>query len=503
MTVHNVNRAMGHRVRLPLVGLLLVFLVLFGNAAAQKSTLTIAINGDISNFDPAVNQLILYEALIRDQVFNALTGLDGNMQVVPGLAESWDQKDPTTWVFHLRHGVKFQDGSTFTANDVIATFKRTIDQKMIFASKLKPIESMKALDDYTLELKLKSPDATLLPDLYQVAITPASATADSLKHHPVGTGPFEFVSWTPNQSIVLKRYDNYWGPKPKVDQVVLRVLPDATSAVSNLLAGEVDAVYDVPVDSLQLIKGNKNVVVQQPKASGSLFLIELGVNNVKALQDPRVREALAYSLDKKTISEVAYSGYGSPQCSPLPKFSWAYTQLDCPTFDLQKAKSLLDQAGYGKGLEFGVDIISGSSEMKSIATVWQADLAKIGVKLDIKSSEVNVWLDHYVNKKYDTILNFFNSGSDPNSIFDIIYKPDLAKTYDNPTMLQQINDAVQTSAKDARTKIYTQLQQETIEQNAPVIILESRPLLSLTRSNVSGWSVNGKNVPNLLDVTIN
>ncbi len=470
--------------------------------AASGGELRVAINGDIDNFDPAFNQLILYEASIRNTVFSALTALDKDMRVVPGLAESWEQLDPTTWIFNLRQGVTFHNGKPFTVEDVQYTFKRTIDQKMTFASKLEPIETIEAVDDYTLKLTLKRPVATFLDDMYDVAITPSNVSDEELKQRPIGTGPFRFVNWTPNESIVLERNPDYWEPgKPSLDRITFRVLPDMAAAISNLLADEVDAIYDVPVADAQSVKGNPEVIFQSPSASGSLFLIELGIANNPALQDERVRLALAHALDRETINQTVYFGEGQVTCTPLPAFSWAYTEQQCPAYDLERARALLAEAGQSD-LTLGLEVISGVKVMEDIGTIWQASLKEIGVTLEVNQSELNTWLDRYVNKSYDMTTNWFNLSSDPNSMFDIIYKPLLASVYTSPETSKLIEDAVATNDQAQRSAIYAQLQEQTVASVAPLIVVQGQPMLALTSPKVTAWEMNGRNVILYQHVTV-
>ncbi|MCS6940999.1 MAG: ABC transporter substrate-binding protein [Roseiflexaceae bacterium] len=471
-------------------------------AGATGGALTVAINGDIDNFDPAFNQLILYEAVIRNTVFSPLVTLDKDMRIVPALAASWEQQDETTWIFNLRRGVTFHNGKPFSAEDVLHTFDRTIKQQMIFASKLEPIERTEVIDDYTLKITLKRPVATFLDDLYNVAITPSNVSDEELKRKPVGAGPFRFVSWTPNEAIVLERNPNYWEPgKPRLDRLTFRVLPDTTAAILNLLAGEVDAIYDVPVAEAQAVKDNQDIIFHRPSASGSLFLIELGIANNPALQDVRVRQALAHTIDRATINQTVYFGEGQVTCTPLPAFSWAYVEQECPAYDLERARTLLKEAGKSD-LKFSIEVISGVKAMEDIATIWQASLRQIGVTLEINKSELNTWLDRYVNKNYDTIANWFNTSSDPNSMFDIIYKPLLASVYNNPEMSQLILDAAATSDRSARKAMYAELQRMTVDETAPLIVVMGQPMLALTSRKVTNWEMNGRNVILFQDVTV-
>lgn len=471
-------------------------------ATAPGGTLTVAINGDIDNFDPAFNQLILYEAVIRNTVFSPLVTLDKDMQIVPALATSWEQKDETTWIFNLRRDVTFHNGKPFSAEDVLHTFDRTIQQKMTFASKLEPIERTEVIDDYTLKITLKRPVATFLDDLYDVAITPSNIDDEELKRKPIGTGPFRFVSWTPNESIVLERNPDYWEPgKPYLDRLIFRILPDTTAAIFNLLAGEVDAIYDVPIADAQTVKDNPDIIFHRPSASGSLFLIELGIANHPDLQDARVRRALAHTIDRVTINQTVYFNEGEITCTPLPAFSWAYAEQKCPVYDLNLARTLLEEAGK-PDLKFSIEVISGVKAMEDIATIWQASLRQIGVTLEINKSELNTWLDRYVNKNYDTTANWFNVSSDPNSMFDIIYKPLLASVYDNPKMSQLILDAAATTDQSARKAMYADLQQMTIDESAPLFVVMGQPMLALTSRKVTTWEMNGRNVILFQNVTV-
>jgi peptide/nickel transport system substrate-binding protein len=470
--------------------------------ASSGGELQMAINGDIDNFDPAFNQLILYEATIRNTVFNSLVALDKDMRVVPGLAESWEQPDETTWIFNLRQGVTFHNGKPFSAEDVLHTFDRTTEQQMTFASKLEPIDQVEALDDFTLQITLSRPVATFLDDMYDIAITPANVSDEELQQNPIGTGPFRFVSWTPNEAIELERNPDYWeAGKPSLDALTLRVLPDTTAAISNLLAGEVDAIYDVPVADAQSVQGNPDVVFQSPSASGSLFLIELGIANNPDLQDAQVRRALAHTIDRETINQTVYFNEGQITCTPLPAFSWAYVEQECPAYDLEQARTLLAEAGKSD-LTFSIEVISGVKVMEDIATIWQASLNEIGVTLEVNQSELNTWLDRYVNKTYDTTANWFNLSSDPNSMFDIIYKPLLASVYDSPEMSQLIEDAVATSDQAERATFYADLQQLTVEETAPLIVIMGQPMLTLTSQKVTGWEMNGRNVILFQNVTV-
>jgi len=356
--------------------------------AAGGGTLTIASTSDIDNYDPHWNQLITYVTLIGHNVFNYLTKLDADMQVVPDLAQSWEiSDDGTVYTFHLREGAQFHNGRPLVADDVVFTFNRLTEQETIFASKMDSVESIETVDDHTVQFTLKAPWAPFLEDVALIAVV-GEDTEGQLQTEPIGSGPFRFVEWLPNDQIVLEKNPDYDIPGvPKMDGIVIKILPDKTVALTNLEAGSVDAVYDVPAAQADRFKGRDDVVIQTPKASNSLFLLEMAIAKYEPLQDVRVRRALAMCLDKETISQNVYFGHGEPQWSSLPKSSWAYIEPSELPYDPDGAKALLAEAGYADGFDLSVKIITGVGVMENVTTIWQDCLGKIGVNLEIEVEE--------------------------------------------------------------------------------------------------------------------
>ena len=461
--------------------------------AAGGGTLIIASTSDIDNYDPHWNQLIAYEVLIGHQIFNYLIRLSPEMNVEPDLAESWDiSDDGTVYTFHLRPNAKFHNGRAVTADDVYYSLTRATEQETIFASKLDPVESMQVIDDVTLEIVTKTPWAPFVEDLGQIAIIPEEAL-DDLGKNPIGSGPFKFVEWVPNDHITLAKNTDYDVPgEPKLDEIIIKILPDYNVALTNLEAGEVDAVYSVPIDSAERFAGNSAIVFQAPSSTNSLRLIELSVDKYEPLQDVNVRMALAMCLDKESINDLVYFGAGEAQWSPLPKSSWAYIEPLGPTYDPEGAKELLAEAGYPDGFELDIELISGSAVMENVATIWQAGLEEAGVTLNINSQELSSWLDKYINRQYQTIMNGMNVRGDPHSMFDIIYKPHLQDDYPNQEMLDLLTQGASTVDIGNRKAIYAKLQQLLVDEMAPVLIVQSQPVLALTSTAVQGWTMNGK-----------
>lgn len=460
---------------------------------ALGGTLTIASTQDIDNYDPHWNQLIAYNVLVGHNIFDYLTKLDENMNISPALAESWDiSDDGTTYTFHLRDGATFHNGRALVADDVVFSFNRLTEQETIYANKMDPVEAVSAIDDHTVEFTLKAPWAPFLEDVALIAIV-ASESIDDLSKAPIGSGPFRFVEWLPNDRIVLEKNSDYdVADTPKLDGIEIKILPDYAVALTNLEAGSVDAVYEVPAADADRFQGRDDIITQRPNASNSLFLIELSIDKYEPLQNLQVRQALAMTLDKAAIQQNVYFGHGDPQFSSLPKSSWAYIEPSEIMYDPAAAKALLAEAGYPDGFELSIKVIAGVAVMENIATIWQNGLAEAGVTLNIEIEELSTWLDHYIGRDYQTIANWMNVGGDPHSMYDIIFKPHLNDDYPNTEMLALIEEGAVTVDQAKRTEIYQQIQQMALDDLAPVIIVQSQPLLALTTPNVQGWSMNGK-----------
>lgn len=458
-------------------------------------TLTIASTQDIDNYDPHWNQLIAYSVLVGHNVFEYLTRLDANMGITPSLATGWDiSEDGTEYTFNLRSGAQFHNGRALTADDVVFSFNRLTEQETIFASKMDPVVSIEAVDDATVKFTLTAAWAPFLEDVSAIAIV-AEETIDTISKEPIGSGPFRFVEWQPNDRIVLERNADYDADmQPKLDSIVIKILPDYAVALTNLEAGSVDAVYEVPAADADRFKGMDGFVIQTPDASNSLFLLEMAINSYEPLQDARVRRALAMSLDKAAVQQNVYFGQGTPQSGSLPRSSWAYVESDAMSYDPAGAQALLAEAGYPDGFDLTIKVIAGVGVMESVATIWQNGLAEAGVNLTVEIEDLSTWLDNYVGRTYQTIANWMNVGGDPHSMYDIIFKPHLQdpNSYPNDELLGLIAEGASTVDIDRRKEIYQTIQVHALEEVAPVIVVQSQPLLALTTDKVDGWSMNGK-----------
>lgn len=456
-------------------------------APAGGGELIVAMPGDIDNFDAHTNQLIQFEWVIRSTVFDRLVTYSTDLEVVPQLAASIDVNDDASeFTFTLVDGATFHDGEPVDADAVIASLERAAGADSVWAPRLELVESLDAPDDSTVVVTLSEPYAPFLDGLVSIAILSPESFDDAVST-PVGSGPYRFVEWLPNERIVLEANDAYWGPTPALDRIEFRPIPDAQVAYTNLQAGEIHVIADAPISLVDQLGSNVAGTIVEPGFTTSTSLLEL-MGTTGALADVRVRQAIAHAFDHDAVRQIAYSGAGESRWSPLPSGNWAYVEQEGYPYDLDAASALLEEAGV-EDLEITLEVLTGFAEAEQIGRVWQQSLAEIGVTLNIEVSELSVWLDRYVSRDYDLIWNFFNVSGDPHSYFDVIMRPHLADQYDAPEVLDLIRDAVSTSDEAERAEVYATLQDRMVE-DLPVLIVQSRPLQAIVADNVSGFALN-------------
>lgn len=387
--------------------------------SAVAAELRIGLGADVTSLDPhflnvAPNNNAAW------QIFDALVHVDADARLVPGLAVSWRALDPTTWEFKLRKGVKFHDGSDFTAEDVMFSLQRPATLTASpgpFTGFVKPITARKIVDPWTIQLKTAAPYAMLPYDLDSIFIVSKMAAAgaatgdfDSGKA-AVGTGPYKLLRFARGDRIELARNDAYWGAqggKPAAwDKVTLRILPADTARIAALLAGDVDAIENIPSADLTRLKANPNFRLEQKVSWRTLFLHmdqyrdhppHLSDKSGKPLaknpfKDARVRLALSKAINRRAIVERVMEGHAIAAgnlVSP-PVFGHA-DALKPETYDPQAAKKLLAEAGYPDG--FALTLHAPNDRYVNDEQVAQAVaqmLARIGIQTKVETMPASVY----------------------------------------------------------------------------------------------------------------
>ena len=461
-------------------------------STAGKDTLVFSISSDIDNFDPYSNQATTFIKTLGYNCYEPLLHIGPDMEYVPDLAESWEHPDDLTYIFKLREGVKFHNGNDLTAEDVKFSIEHAMDPDVgsWLGAFFTCVDEITA-EGSTVTIKLKDVSNTFLDDISMLRII-NKGTEGSLKQTPIGTGAFKLVSYVPNDSITLEKFADYWdAASVKLNKVILRPIPDKKIQLTNLASGDVDIVEELLTSELENIESNSDLQVITAKSSNSILQIEVGRHNFEPFSKPEVMQAMDTALDRETINETVCKGLGNVLKSPYPTGAKYYKEADQNTYDLEKAKQMLADAGYPDGFEFDLMIANGYPNWEKLAIIYQASLQQIGVKMNVKKVEFSEWLDAYLNRTYDMIINEYPmAGTDPATYNNII----LAGLFDyqckDIPKLQDLIAQGKAEGDDAkRAEIYSEIQ-DIMVKYMPVMGVITAPGLYAASANLKGFEVN-------------
>src|SRR6202158_4491808 len=319
----------------------------------DAATAVMLIESSPLNLDPRIGTDAQSER-IGELMFEGLVRRDENFELKPRLAESWEIPDPLTYIFHLRHDVRFHDGHQMTSADVTWTLNSLLGGKLRSAktSAYRYVDRVEAPDDFTLVIRLKEPFAALLWNLSDGALgVVPNGAGEELARRPVGTGPFRFVSESPDREVVLERNEQYWGKRAGLARVRFNIVPDATTRALELRKGSADVeINALPGDMIVALARQPKLVVERAPGTSYQYL----AMNLRdpILKNVLVRQALAYTLDRGTLIRYLWHDMARGANSVLPPQHWAYDAKakDYP-HDVAKARALLDEAGYHAGAD--------------------------------------------------------------------------------------------------------------------------------------------------------
>lgn len=472
--------------------------LLLGSAFAQR--LVVGQGADAVSLSPH-NVNDQPSARVMSQIYDTLVVQTESLELEPGLAESWEQVDDTTWIFNIREGVTFHDGSALTASDVAYTLNRLRDPVTAAPASFIVgfIDTLEATDEYTVRLTTNGPFAPLLAHLAHTATSILSEAAveaageDYGTSVVVGTGPFKFVSWQTASQIVLERNDDWWGGEVLPAEVVFRPIVEGSVRAIELEAGGIDIAYALePRDYLRLEDGsNPRVTVD---AIETLSTNYVGFNAAKApFDDVRVRQAINHALDVEAIIDAIYEGLGTPASGPIsPQVFGANLELEGYDYDPERARELLADAGYSNG--FNTTIWTNDNPLRiQIAEIAQAFLADIGVNVDIQVLEWGAYLDGTAAGNHDMfILGWVTVTADADyGLYALFHSSQFGaagnRTFWSSDRLDELLDLGRREADaDARMEIYAEAQ-EIIAEQAPWIFLNVTLEMNGWRDNVDGF----------------
>jgi len=449
-------------------------LILIGCRGGQRDPRTVVflIESSPANLDPRIGTDAQSER-ISALIFDGLVDHDASFNFTPALAQSWDQPNPLTFVFHLRSGVRFHDGRPFTAQDV----KWTIDsmrngtvisaKSTVFAS----LDSIEVRDPLTVVFHLKHADNFLLRNLAtgSTGIVPDGSGRDFWRN-PVGTGPFQFVSQQIDQDVVIERNPSGWSSAPKLGRVRFAIVPDSITESLELEKGSGDvAINSLPIDSLPVLEQRSSLQIQQSPGTEVQYL----AFNLRdpLLADARVRKAIACAIDRNLIISSILRGYAHPAVSLLPESHWAWTgNVSHYDYDPARAESFLEAAGYPRGPD-GVRLrltmkTSNDQGTRLLAAVLQQQLAKVGIALDLRSFEFATFYSDVTRGAFQMYSLRWVGGNEQPDIFAYTsltsnFSPKGANRahYSNPRLDALLNDANENPDQAVRREDYIEAQQ--------------------------------------------
>jgi peptide/nickel transport system substrate-binding protein len=478
---------------------------------AHAAELRIGLAADVTSTDPHyVN--IAPNNNVAWHVFDALVHVDADARIVPGLATSWRAVDDTTWEFKLRRGVKFHDGSVFTADDVAFSLERPaklIGSPGPFTGFVQAITAKQIVDPYTIRFKTAASYAMLPYDLNSIYIVSKKAATNAATEDfnsgkaMIGTGPFKFIRFARGDRIELARNDAYWGGRPAWDKVTLRILPQDPTRIAALLAGDVDAIENIPTQDLVRLKSNARFRLEQKVSWRTIFFHMDQVRDAtpyafdksgkplarNPFKDIRVRLAFSKALNRKLIVERIMEGYALPASNLVSPTVFGHVEgLKPEPFDAEGAKKLLTEAGYPEG--FALTLHAPNDRYVNDEQLAQAVaqmLARIGVQVKVETLPASAYFSKARNRDFSVAMLGWGSFSGDLALRALLATPNPAKGYgawnwggySNPSVDRLIEASLATVDVKKR---------EALARQAALEALRDTPLLLLHHQYAS-WAM--------------
>lgn len=446
--------------------LLTLFLLTFiGVNPVLAEEFTVVTSSEVLTLDP-----IMYSETptlsANYNIFEALTKLDHELDLQPGLAKSWETEDDTTWVFHLREGVKFHEGQEFTAEDVKFSLERAQNHpESQFKSDVAEIDSVEVRDRYTVEINTEYPFPTLprkLKAIYMYSKDYVEEHDDQhLSTNPNGTGPYVLKNWDRDNKMELEAFEDYWRGKADLEKVVLKPITNAATRVASLLSDEADVVIDLPVQDVDEVKEAEDVeFVGNP----GLRLIFLGMNTEEGpLSHKKVRKAIYHAINEDEIVTQVMDGHAHPAGQFFPEKVFGYNpDVERVEYDPQKAQELLAEAGYPDGFE--IDLDAPNNRYMNDGDIAQAvviQLARVGIDVNLETQPKSSYFDKVLSRDTDFyLLGWLNSNGDGSGTLEgLLHTPDdkygrfNLGNYSNEKVDQLTEEAARTIDEEKRLEL--------------------------------------------------
>lgn len=445
-----------------------------GRSEAPPNTLRMALSGDPSTLDPHATSGTLTFQVLRS-VYDTLAEPDETGEIVPALAERWDvSEDATLWTFYLREDVVFHNGDPLTARDVVATFERLRDAEAAFpnADEFGPLQSVEALDEYTVQFSMFEPFAPLLAALASGwgAILPADLieAGHDFDSNPVGTGPFVFQQWIRDGSIRMTRNDSYWiEGQPVLEQLVFQIITEPSVQLQGLLAGDFDVIDIVPPDNRQAILDNPDTVIDESLSS---LIMVMAMNTSRAPLDTLdVRRAINHAVNRQQILDVAYGGgeVGGTFMDTGDFYHVDYSHLY--PYDPDRARELLAGSGADFSRPLTLTLPQNFEPHVVAGQLYQEMLSQVGLDVNIQLVDWSTWIsDVFGRADYDLTVIGHTGKLDPDGRLADMASEEFYVRWTNPEATSLIREARQTGDIEERQELYARVL-EIIAEEVPKV----------------------------------
>jgi peptide/nickel transport system substrate-binding protein len=446
-------------------------------------------------------------------------------EYVPGLAEKWEVSTTADrYTFHLRKDVKFHDGTPLTADAVKFTFDRIVDPELksqMAFSALGPYESSTVVSPQTIVVKFKRPFAPFMSSVAQSVLAPVSPDAarklgKDFGTRPVGSGPFRLDTYTTDSVVRMVRNPDYrWGPSlfkhpgpPHLDAISWRIIPEASTRLAALRAGEVHVIQDVPAQEYRNVQREGAIQLLQGELAGSGFSMMINVTRPPT-DDVRVRQALEWGVDRAAVVRAVWQGVPKPACSPLTSVMLGYDPATCNVYryDPKKAGELLDEAGWkagpggvrrkdGQDLALALYYRSDNADFTAMATFLQGMYQPLGVKIELNGLAQAGYFNA-VRAGQHNLQFWWDTRTDPDVVRILLYSANAnggtnRNRYKNAEMDALIDEAASTTDPVKRKRVYTQIQMKTLQEAIMVFFADPLNVFAYQKAKVMGalldWS---------------
>lgn len=465
-------------------------------AFAQAQVLQIGADQSPAGLDPHI-ATAFSTFQINSVIYEGLTAVDNNLRVIPALAASWTiSQDQKTYVFTLRANVRFHDGTPMEPADVVASIRRVLNQQIgsPLASRVTAVEAVEATGPNQVTMRLREPSAPLLVSLASIAIVPRRMEneREALQRAPVGTGPFRFQEWVPDTYISLQRHAGYWEQGlPRLEGLRFNIVPEAATRQVGIGTNVYGMLPNIDASTALQLQGRPNVrLVDTLELAYTL----VGLNTSQPpFNDPRVREAVNYAINRQQLVQAVYSGRGQPGGPLSPALTdWALpvAQFPCYTPNPARARELLAAAGHANGLEVTLNVLP-RADIRDVAQVVQAQMNAAGFRVTLNNQELGRFIQDWRASNFQGFVSTNAGSPDPDDYFFRTFRTGGSTNvfrYTNPEVDRMLDEARSITDNARRRALYNQVQQALACQG-PIVHLAYSQLFTALRDNVQGFEM--------------